>query len=64
LYEILNQDPAAFHLLFPRKEAVQRQHVFVKNRLIRKRRRGVQICGVDKKVTTNVDAEQLMIAGF
>jgi hypothetical protein len=48
---ILNQDLAAFHLLFQRKEAVQRQHVFANKRGIEKRRQGVQICGVDKKET-------------
>jgi hypothetical protein len=64
LYEILNQDLAAFHPLFQRKEAVQIQHVFANKRVNGKRRRGVQICGVDKKVTINVAVEQRTIAGF
>jgi hypothetical protein len=64
LYEILNQDLAAFHLLFQKKEAVQKQHVFANKTDIRKRRLGVQICGVDKKVTINVAAEQPTIIGF
>jgi hypothetical protein len=60
----LNQDLAAFHLLFQRKEAVQRQHVFANKRVIGKRRRGVPICGVDKKVIIKGAVEQLTIAEF
>jgi hypothetical protein len=64
LYETLSQDLAVSHLLFQRKEAVQRQRVFANKRDIGKRRHGAQICGVDRKVTINVAVEQLMIAGI
>jgi len=64
LYEILSQDLAVSHLLFQRKEAVQRQGVFANKRDIGKGRRGARICGVDRKVTINVAVEQLMIAGY
>jgi hypothetical protein len=60
----LSQDLAVSYLLFQRKEAIQRQGVFVNKRDIGKRRRGAQICGVDRKVTINVAVEQLMIAGL
>jgi hypothetical protein len=60
----LNQDLAAFHLLFQRKGVVQRQYVFANKSSVGKRRQGVQICGVDKKVTINGAVGQLMIAGL
>jgi hypothetical protein len=47
--------------LISKKEAVQKQRVFANKRDIRKRRPGVQICGIDKEVTINRAAEQPMI---
>lgn len=64
MYEILSQDLAVSHLLFQRKEAVQRQGVFANKRDIGKGRRGARICSVDRKVTINVAVEELMIAGY
>jgi hypothetical protein len=61
LYEILNQDLAAFPYLFPKREAAQRQYVFANKRNFRKRRQSVRIYSSDKKVTINVAVEQLTI---
>jgi hypothetical protein len=48
----MSQDSGAFRLLFQENEAAQRLYVFANVIDIRKRRRSVQIHGVDKKVTT------------
>jgi hypothetical protein len=42
------------------KGAVERQHVFVNKRVVRKRRLTVQIRGIDKKVTTNIAVGQVV----
>ena len=60
----LEPGPGCLPPLISKNEAVQKQHVFANKTDIRKRRLGVQICGVDKKVTINVAAEQPTIIGF
>ena len=68
IYPVILRDlepgPGCLPPLISKKEAVQKQHVFANKTDIRKRRLGVQICGVDKKVTINVAAEQPTIIGF